>query len=205
MASHHHGVAKLQAIKHLDLARAAQTQFDFNPLADTALRRVARQQPDDKLLAALRNNRFFRNHARVLTHTKHRIDPRKHAGAQLQLAVVNAAANADRTAIGVNQRVNRLNFCGVFAARQRVHIEHGGLAAFDFGLKAFWQPEVDENRINVFDVDDVSTVFQVVAHIDLANARNTVKRGNNFQTLCGRFGQSQLGLRNLQVGSAFVQ
>ena len=169
------------------------------------MRRVAWQQFDNELFAALRNNRFLRDHTRSFPHTKHGIDPRKHARTQLQLAVVDAAPNPDRAAIGLNQRVNRLNFCSELAARQRVHVEHGGLPAFDFGLKTFRQPEVNKHRVHVFDVDDVSTVFQVVAHIDQPNACDAVKRRSDLQSRCGCLRQDQLGACHLQICCAFVQ
>ena len=169
------------------------------------MRCIARQQPDNKLLAALRNDCFFGNDPCILTHAKYRVDTRKHAWPQLQLAVVNAAANANRAAIGVNQRVNCLNFCSEFAARQRVHVKRGGLTSFNLGLKALWQPEVDKHRVHVFNVDDVCTVPQIVAHIDQTDARNPVERCNDFQALCSGPGQRQFGLSNLQICRTFIK
>ena len=137
----------------------------------------------------MRHNRLFRNHARVLTHAKHCIDPCKHAGSELQLAVVNTATYANRTAVGINQRVNGLNFCAVFAAWQCVHIEHRRLARFDLGLKPLRQSEVDKNRVNVFKVHDVCTVFEVVADVDLPDADNAVEWRKNLQACRSGLGQ----------------
>ena len=75
------------------------------------------------------------------------------------MAVVNAAPNANRAAIGIDQWVNCLNFCVELATRQRVHVEQRSLAALDLGLKTLWQPEVNKNSVDVLDVDDIGTVF----------------------------------------------
>ena len=153
----------------------------------------------------MRNDGFLGNHTRIFTLPKHGIDPGKHARAQLQLPVVNAASDADRAAIGVNQRVNRLHLCRVFAARQGVNIQHGCLTPPDLALKTLRQPEVHEDGFEIFNIDNVCAVLEVVAHIDLANTHSAIERRNNSQAGCCGLRQRQLGLRYLQIGSTFIQ
>ena len=139
--------------------------------------------------APLRNNRFFGNHTRVVAHTKDRIDTGKHAGPQLKAAIVNTSPNTDRAAIGVNQRINGLHLGGVLAARQGINVKQSGLPAFDLALKTLWQPEVHINSLNVFNVDNIGTIFQVVTYIDLADTGDAVKWSKNFQARCCGLGQ----------------
>ena len=159
LACYHHGVARLQAVEYFNLARPAQAHFDLYPLSSSGLLGRARQELDDKLLAALRNNGLFRHHPGVVALAKHGIDPGKHAGPQLPLPIVNTAAHAHRTAIGINQGVNRLHLRLVLAAWQRVNVQQSGLPRFDLALKAFWQTKINKHRLSVFQVNDVCTVF----------------------------------------------
>ena len=157
------------------------------------------------MLPALGHDGFLGDDQGVITLTKHGVNPRKHAWAQLQAPVVNAGTHANRAAIGVNQRIDRQHRGRELATWQGVQFDHGRLTASDFGLKAFGQTVVHKNGIDVFDVDNVSTIFEVVTDADRANAGQTVKGGNDFQTCCRGAGQSQFGLSDLLGGSAFVQ
>ena len=72
-------------------------------------------------------------------------------------------------------------------------------------MKTLRQAVVNKNSIHVFEVDDVSAVFEVITHVDGANAGQTVKGCNDLQaSFCGA-GQCQLGLGDLLSGSAFVK
>ena len=169
------------------------------------MRGRAGQQLDHKLFAALRNDGFLRNHPRIVTLAKHGVDSGEHAGAQLQLAVVNTAAHPHRATIRINQRINRLHLSGVFAARQGINVQQGGLAPLDLALKTLGQAEVNKNRLDVFNVDNVCAILEVVAHTDLANPDSAIERREDFEAGCSGLRQRQLGLRHLQIGSAFIQ
>ena len=160
-----HRVSRLQAIENFHLARAAQTHLYFHTLSGAGFVTRSGQQLDDEHFGPLGDDGFFGNHHGRLAHAKHSVDPGKHAGAQLQLAVINAATHTHRAAIGVNQRVNRLNPGAVLAARQGVNVQAGRLACFDFGLETFRQTEVNKNGVQIFDVDDVGAVLQIIAHV----------------------------------------
>ena len=80
-----------------------------------------------------------------------------------------------------------------------------GLPPFDFGLKTLGQAEIHKNGVHVFNVHDVCAVFQVVAHIDLPYAGHAIERRNDFQARGGRASKKQFGLRDLQIGCAFIQ
>ena len=98
-----------------------------------------------------------------------------------------------------------MNDGGEFTARQSIKADLGFLTRFDFGLKAFSQTEVEQHRIDVFHVDHVSAIFQIVAHVDLTQACHAIKRSEDFQTLKRGLSQGQFGLGHLQCGFAFVQ
>ena len=123
-------------------------------------------------------------------------DAGEHAGAQLQLAVVDAAADADRAAVGVHQRVDGLDHarcsCGPGSASTSTSAVWPRL---DLGLEALGQAEVDEDRVQVLDVHDVGAVLEVVAHVDAADAGDAVERRHDAQPRRGGLGQRQLGLR----------
>ena len=155
----HHRVADVHAVQNFHLAGRTQPHFDFRPQRGLRLAIGRLDQLDNELLAALRNNGFFRHNTGFVFNAKHRIYTCEHAGFELRLTVVNAGAHAHRAPVGVNQRVNGLNLCSKFTARQRVKVKLRCLPAFDFCLKAFGQAIVNKNRVHVFDIDDVCAVF----------------------------------------------
>ena len=72
-------------------------------------------------------------------------------------------------------------------------------------MKTLRQAVVHKNGIHVFKVDDVSAVFEVITHVDRADAGQAVKGCNDLQaSFCGA-GQCQLGLGDLLSGGTFVQ
>ena len=94
LTCNNHQFAGFQAVRDFDFARAAQTHFDFNPLGGKSFAVGRFIQSDDILPAALRNNGFLGHDARAVPDAKYRIDPRKHAWAQLPSPVVNATPDA---------------------------------------------------------------------------------------------------------------
>ena len=204
LAGPDHSVAGRKPFQDFDFAWTAQSHLDFNTLGFSGFFAGSALQFDDKLLPALRNNRLLWNDTGILANAEDDIDPGKHAGTQLQCPVINATADADRMAIGIDQRINRLNLCAVALAGQRINIKQSRLASSDFSLVTLGQPEIDINGVNVFDVDNVCAILQVVTHVHLANADDAVERCHDFQA-CGRgFCQRKLGLADLQIGSAFI-
>ena len=153
----------------------------------------------------MRNDRLLRDDQGVVTRAKDRVHAGKHARAQLLLAVVNTAAHTHRAAIGLDQGVHRLNNGGEGAARQGVHRQLGLLASADLGLETFGQTEVEQHGIDVFHVDHVRAVFEVITHVDLFEAGDAVKRCQHLQALQRGLGQCQFGARDLQGRCALVQ
>ena len=200
-----HGVTCRQTFEDFHLARQTQAHFDRDPLRHFDLGFVALHDPDHKGATALRDDGLFWNDQGVFARTEHRIDAGKHAWAQLLLAVVNATAHAHRASIGIDQRVHRLNDGAEGSARQRVDGQLGFLTGTDLGLKTLGQPEVKQHRIDVLDVDHVSAVLQVIAHVDLFEASDAVKWRQHLQTLQGGLCQRQLGARHFQCRTAFIQ
>ncbi len=121
------------------------------------------------------------------------------------MAVIDAGPHPYGTAIRIDQRVDRLDLGCVFFSRQGINIQHRNLPVLDLALVTLGQPEINKNRINVFNIDDVRAVLQVVPCIDLADSHNPVKGCQDFQTGGGGLCQRQLGLGHLQVGGTFIQ
>ena len=152
LARRDHGVTGFDVARNLDPARAAHTHLNFHPLGGPGARVFpgAGHQAHHKLALALGNEGLFRHHLRIIALTKNGINPRKHARAQLQLAVVDTPAHRHRAAVGVQQRVNRLHHRHKLAPRQSVYIHRGALAALHLGLEALGQAEVHIQGIKVF-------------------------------------------------------
>ena len=72
-------------------------------------------------------------------------------------------------------------------------------------MKAFGQTAIYVDCVDVFNVDDVCAVLQVVPHIDQANAGYAVKRSHDLQARSSVFGQRKFGLRDLQIGRTFIK
>ena len=193
MTCSHHGVACGQAFQNLDLARQAQADLHRHPFRNQDFGLVSGHNLDHKGAAALRNDGLFGDHQRVVTHPEHRVDPGKHAWTQLLLAVVDAPTNTHRAAIGLDQGVHRLHDGREGSTRQGVHRQLGLLTCTDLGLKALGQTEVDQHGIDVFDVDHVGAVLEVITHVDLLETGDTVKRRQHFEALQSGIGQGQLG------------
>src|SRR5574343_585196 len=181
VAGGHDGIVGLQTFGDLHLARLTHAGFDGHPLGHQGVGLVTRHHLDHKGFAALRHDGFLGHGKCLLAHAKHGVHAGEHARAQLTLAVVDAAADADRAAVGVDQRVHRLHQRNERLARQGVHTQLRFLTGLDLALETLGQAEVHQHRINVFDVDDVRAVLEVITHADLLETGHAVKRGHDFQ------------------------
>ena len=197
-------IAIHEALGNLYATGAANADFDFYPLRHLAVFFCAVNHLDDEQPWPLRHQRFLGHHQGFVALAKHRNHPRKHAGAQLHAAIVNASPHAYRAAIGINLRVNRLHDGFKFTARQRVQLNRRLLALAHLALEALGQAVVHKHRLNVFDVDNVRAVFQIIAGVDGANAGQAVKRCCDFEACRRGLRQGQLGLGHFQVSGAFV-
>jgi hypothetical protein len=185
VSSHHDHVAFVKALGDLDPSRSPDSDLDFHTLRNLGILLGSIHNLDHELALPLRDDRLFRNDFGAVPFTKHGGHARKHPGTQLHLSVVDAGANPYRTAVGIDQRIHGLNEGFKLAARQRVKVHHRLLTFAHLGLEALGQAEVHEHCLDVFDIDDVSTVFQVVAGID---RRMPVMPSNGAKILqaCGR-------------------
>ena len=193
MTGSDHGVCGRQTFQDFNLARQTQAHFDSHPLRHFDLGFVALHDLDHKGSPPLRNDRFLRNDQCIFARSKDGIDTGKHARAQLLLPIVNATANPHRAAIGFNQRVHRLDDRGERSPRQSIDCQLGFLTRTDLGLKTFRQPEIEQYGVDVLNVDHVCTIFQVITHIDLLEARDAIKRGQYLQALQRGLGQGEFG------------
>ena len=101
----------------------------------------------------------------------------------MHLSIVNAAAHAYRATIGINQRVNGLDGGREFATWYSIHGHLCFLTWLDFVLEAFGQTEVQQDCFNVFHIDHVGAVFQIITHVNLTQTCGAIKGGQHFQTL----------------------
>ena len=175
-------IALSQPLGDLDPARAADTHLDLYALRNFAVLFRAVHHLDDKHAGALRDDRFFGHHQRARAFAKDGGDAGKHTRSQAQTAVVDAGAHAHRAAVGIDQRVDGLHQRHELAPRQGVEVHIGALALANLRQEALGQPEVDEHRVDILDIDDVSAVLQVIARVHAANARHAVKGGHDLQS-----------------------
>src|SRR6476619_1522321 len=107
-------VVDVEALQHFHLAVAA--------LADVPLhaRRLALDDAKHELLVALRHDRLFGNHERVLVVAGDQVDAREHAGPQRRVGVAHDRPDDDRAARRVDQRIDRQHLAVEFSAGQRV-------------------------------------------------------------------------------------
>ena len=118
----------------------------------------------------------------------------------MHLSIVNTAAHAHRATIGINQGVNGLDDGGEFATWYGIHGHLCFLAWFDFVLEALRQTEIQQDSFNVFHVDHVGAVFQIVTHVNLTQTCGAIKWRHDFQTLQSGLGQGQFSLCHLKCG-----
>jgi hypothetical protein len=170
-----HRVTGRQAFENFHFARLAQADLDRHPLGHADIGLVTVHHLDHEGATALRDDGLFGNDQGVFTGAKHRIDSGKHARAQLLLAVINTAAHTHRAAIGFDQWIDRLHNGGEGATGQGVHRQLGFLSGTHPCLKTLGQAEVEEHGIHVLDVDHVSTVLEVIAHVDLFETRDAIE------------------------------
>ena len=205
MTCRDHRVTGRQTFHNFHLARLAQADLDRHTLGHAHIGLVTLHHLDHEGAPALRDDGLFGDDQGVFPGAKHSVDAGKHARAQLLLAVVDTATHANRAAIGFNQRVHGLHDGRERPPRQGIHRQLRFLTRSDLGLKTLRQTKVEQHRIDVFHVDHVRAVFEVIAHVDLLEACDAIKRSQNLQALQRGLCQRQLRARDLQGCSALVQ
>ena len=159
LACDDHRVTQSQALKDLNFTGLTQTNFDRHTFRDLFVLIGTRHNFDDKCTAALRHDGFLGYHQGIFSLPKDCADTGEHARAQLHLAVVDTPTHTDGTSVGIDERVNGLNDGCELSAGQCIKRDLRFLTRFDFGLKAFGQTEIQQDCVNVFNVDHVSTIF----------------------------------------------
>ena len=75
----------------------------------------------------------------------------------------------------------------------------------NFGLKALWQAVVHIEATDVFEVNQVSAVFDVITNVDISNAHHAVEGRDQPHALQARTRQTKLCISHLQGCGAFIQ
>ena len=114
------------------------------------------------------------------------------------------SAHRYRAAIGINLRVNRLDLGLEDAPRHGIELQLHLLLALELALKTLRQFKVHIHRRQVFDVDQIGTVFDIVANVDAADTHRAIKRGDDTHAVQPGAGQRQLRLYHLHIGGALV-
>ena len=113
--------------------------------------------------------------------------------------------HADRAPVHIEQWVDRLHRGLENPARKRIKLQLHGLARPQFVLVALGQPEVHIHAADVFQVDQVGTILDVVAQVDVANANCAIERRDDRHPRLARARQCQLRLGHLQIGRTLFQ
>ncbi len=199
-----HHITRCKPFHHLHKPWSACAQPHGGALGHLAALFRASHHSQHIRRCTIGNDSLLRHHIGVRAFAKHRRDACKHAGAQLQAAVVDAAAHGERAAIGIDLRVDGQHHGRILHAWQRIKGHAGRLAGFHLVLQPLGQAEVHIHRVQVFHVDDVGAILEVVAHVHAANACNAIKRSHDAQALGCGFGQGELGFSHFEIGGTFV-
>ena len=158
----------------------------------------------DVLLRAQRHQGFFRHDDGALAHVEDHARARKHAGPELALGVVDARPHEQRAAVGVDLRVERFNAALEGLTGNGVDDDGNRQTHADAPEIALGQAEVDNHRRKVLHVDDVGTVFEVVAHTDQSDASHAIERRQHFHARELRLRQRHLCVGHLQRRDVLV-
>ena len=108
-------------------------------------------------------------------------------------------------AIDIDQRIHRLHLGFEGAARHGIDVQLHHLTGDHFALVALGQAEVHIQSANVFQVDQIGAVFDIVTDVDVANAHGARKMRHDAHAIQAGARQSQLGLRHLQTRTTFIE
>ena len=166
----HHDVVLGHAVQHLDLGVAALADVDLGA------HRLAVHDAIDELLVALRHERLLGQHQRILRRAGDEPHAGEHAGAQRRVRIAHHRANHHRAAGGVDQRVDGDHLALERLAGQRVELHLQGLPDLDLPQVDLGHAEVDLERIDRFEVDEVGAFLDVVADRNRAQADDSRER-----------------------------
>ena len=153
----------------------------------------------DEELLALRNDRFFGHQQRVLPLADDHADADEHTRAQLAAGVVEPRADLQRTTVGVDLRVDRLDLPLPALAGQCIGDDLDRLVDVDPREVALRQTKVHLQHAHVLDIDEVGTVFDVIAEADAANSDRTIERRDDAHLRQARLRQLQSRLGHLRI------
>jgi hypothetical protein len=113
--------------------------------------------------------------------------------------------DTDRAPIDIEQRVDGFHRGLEHASRKRIELQLHRLAGPQLALEALRQAEIGIHAADVFQVDQVGAILDVVAEVDVADADRAVERRQDGHARPARTGQGQLRLGNLHIGIALVK
>ena len=221
IATHHAGLARgddqvtrCEALENLHLARLPHAELGFEtlrherwPCAVVRCRgrtNSRRHRLDQVLLAALRHECFFRHHQCAFANSEDDACPREHARLQLHARLIDTRAHQQRAAVGIDQRIERFDLADQRLAGQRIERDLHTLTDLRPAGEALRQAEIDPHARSVFEADEVSAVFDVVAEGDAADADHGVERRHDGQLgeLCAR--QRNLCFSDFECGGVLI-
>ena len=92
----------------------------------------------------------------------------------------------------------------VVKARHGVDHDFHGLLGGQFALVTLRQTEINIQLGEIFQINHVRTIFDIVAYIDRAQTHRAAERRHDAHTLPAGTGERHLCLRHLQTGLAFI-
>jgi hypothetical protein len=113
--------------------------------------------------------------------------------------------NTHRAPIHIQQRVDSFNPGFEGPARKGIQSQLNRLLQSHFALEPLRQAEIDIHAAGVFQVDQVSPVLDVIAHIHHPDTDGGIKRRKNGHARKACTRQRQLGLDHLQIGGTLFQ
>ncbi|EXI72893.1 MAG: hypothetical protein AW07_03029 [Candidatus Accumulibacter sp. SK-11] len=188
----HHFIAGTQALDHLDQGIAPDAGTNRRPPC------LAIDDAINVRHLAVRNHRLFRNQQDVAAFLEDQAYADEHAGTQAPLAVGHLGAQRDRPATGLDQRVDRFEDGAEDLPRQRIARHLESLPGPELRQIRFGQAEIDLQRRDVLDVDQILPFLDVIADAHVANADDPRERCPQARAVELRLRQGQRRLLHLQ-------
>ncbi len=126
-------------------------------------------------------------------------------GLDLTRRVGEQRAYTDGTAVGINQRVDGFDLGSETSVRTSIQFQLDRLLQGQLALVTLGQAKVDIKGADVLKIDQVSTVFDIVAEVDVANPHHPGERCHDAHAIQPGTGQGQLRLGHLQTGRTLVK
>src|SRR5258708_4336540 len=188
-----------QAFEDLDRARRAIADIDFGQ------RRFAVHDAEYETVLALRPDGLLGNDHRIGTAVERNQHANEHAGFELESLVRNARAHGYGPRALVHHRFDGIDPPPEFFAGIRIQLYRDFLIGADFGKIVFRDAEIDLDRTDILQADDIIAGLHVGTGTDLPQAENAGEGRPDHGLRHPRFGFVDMGLEARDIADLDVE